>query len=219
MRSRESVTVTIERQTRLDPEAETRFAEIYEVSFPPSERDETADLIASIAAGERLCLLARRDGVVVGFAVLFSLYEPALAFLEYMAVAPRERNAGIGGSILKDLQTHLRAVGDSLGIVLEVGPPEEAEGEERTLRERIVGFYLRHGAAVVECAPRYRAPNLVHEDETVNFTLLWLPLAGEAPAELTGRLLRSCIEAILTQSYELSRDDPLIEEVLDDLAC
>jgi GNAT superfamily N-acetyltransferase len=188
------VTITIELQTRLDSEAETRFAEIYEASFPPSERDETADLIASIAAGERLCFLARIDGVVVGLAVVFRLSGPSVAFLEYLAVAPSERNAGIGSSMFAHLETHLSAGGeDAVGVLLEVDPPEEADGAERVLRERRVDFY--------------------------NFTLIWLPLAGAAPTQLAGSFLRRCVEAVLTQSYALSRDDPLVREVVNELAC
>lgn len=214
------MTVTIERETRLDSEAEARFAEIYEASFPPSERDETADLIASIEAGERLCLLARRDGVVVGLAVVFRLNGPSVAFLEYLAVAPNERSAGIGGSMLADLKTHLQTGGeDALGVLFEADPPAEVDGAEREFRERRIGFYLRHGASVVECAPRYRAPNLIREDETVNFTLMWLPVADEAPTEITGSFLRRCVEAVLTQSYALSPDDPLVREVVNELAC
>src|SRR5205823_6523228 len=73
-----SVQIGIERETAFDPETTVGFAQIYEASFPPSERDDTADLVASIEAGERLCLLARRDREVVGLAVVFDLQEPAV---------------------------------------------------------------------------------------------------------------------------------------------
>jgi GNAT superfamily N-acetyltransferase len=210
---------TIERQVRLDPRADDRFAEIYELSFPASERENTPDLVASIAAGERLLYVARRDAELIGFAVVFGLDDLSVALLEYLAVDPEERDAGVGGAILTHLRTNLGSDGGALGMVLEVEPPEEVDGEEKTLRERRIGFYLRHGASVVECAPRYRTPNLERENETVPFTLLWVPLSTEAPKELAGTHLRRCVEAILTESYELSRDDPLVREVVDDLAC
>ena len=213
------MTATIERQVRLDSGVADRFAEIYELSFPPSERDDTADLVASIAAGERLCYIARRNEELIGFAVAFSLDGLSVALLEYLAVAPQERNAGVGGALLTHLRTNLGSDGGAVGMVLEVDPPEEADGDESTLRERRIGFYLRHGASVVRCAPRYRTPNLEREDETVPFALLWVPLSTEAPAELAGSHLRRCVEAILTESYELSRDDPLVREVVDDLVC
>jgi GNAT superfamily N-acetyltransferase len=151
-----SVTVTIERQTRLHREAETQFTEIYEESFPPSERDETADLIASIAAGERLCFLAQRDGVVVGLAVVFTLQGPRVAFLEYLAVAPSERNAGIGSSMLTRLEAHLRTGGNVVGVVFEVDPPEEADGDERTLRERRISSSKTRPSASPSCGFRSR---------------------------------------------------------------
>jgi GNAT superfamily N-acetyltransferase len=214
------MTTTIERRTRLDPGAAQRFAEIYEQSFPPSERDDTAHLLASIAAGKRLCYVAARDGVLVGLAVVFGLDDDlSVALLEYMAVAPQERNAGIGGALITHLRRSLGSDLGALGMVLEVELPAEAEGEERALRERRVGFYMRHGASTVECAPRYRTPNFEREDETVPFTLLWVPLSDEAPAELVGSHLRRSVEAILTESYGLGVDDPLVREVVDDLAC
>jgi ribosomal protein S18 acetylase RimI-like enzyme len=213
------MTAKIERQVRLDSGLADRFAEIYELSFPPSERDDTADLLASIGAGERLCYIARRDGELIGFAVVFSLDGLSIALLEYLAVAPQERDAGVGGALLTHLRTNLGSDSGATGMVLEVEPPDEAHGEEGTLRERRLGFYLRHGATVVECAPLYRTPNLEGKDETVPFTLLWVPLSSGASAELAGTQLRRCVEAILTESYELSRDDPLVREVVDDLAC
>jgi ribosomal protein S18 acetylase RimI-like enzyme len=213
------MTVAVERQALHDPGVADRVAGIYEASFPPSERGDTAELVASIAAGERLCYVARDDGAVIGFAVVFGLDGLGVALLEYLAVDPEQRNAGVGGAILTHLRSHLEADGGVAGILLEVEPPAEAEGDERTLRERRIGFYLRHGATVVDCAPRYRTPSLEREDETVSYTLLWVPLAANAPTELNGRRLRRCIEAILTESYELPRDDPLVREVIDELAC
>jgi ribosomal protein S18 acetylase RimI-like enzyme len=214
-----AMTATIERQARLDPGAADRLAGIYEVSFPPSERENTADLVASIAAGERLLYVARRDAELIGFAVVFSLDDLSVALLEYLAVDPQERNAGVGGALLTHLRTNLGSDSGALGMVLEVEPAEEVDREESTLRKRRIGFYLRHGASVVECAPRYRTPNLERRGETVPFTLLWVPLSTEAPQKLAGTHLRRCVEAILTESYELSRDDPLVREVVDDLAC
>jgi hypothetical protein len=104
-------------------------------------------------------------------------------------------------------------------MVLEVEPAWQVDGDEREVRERRIGFYVRHGATVVACAPRYLTPNLEREGETVPFTLLWVPLAAGAPATLEGARLRDCVHAILTRSYELDAADPLVREVVDGLAC
>src|SRR5262245_36713131 len=211
--------VTVERQTRLDDGAAERFAAIYEASFPASERDETSSLLASVSAGERSCYVALRDGTVIGLAVVFVLAGTPAVLLEYLAVDAEERNAGVGGTLLTHLRTQGGADSGASGMLLEVEPADEVDGEERELRTRRIGFYLRHGASIVECAPRYRAPNLEREDDALRFTLLWLPLAPEAPARIGGDQLRGCVEAILTQSYGLDLEDALVKEVLDDLAC
>ena len=99
------MTVTVERQLRLDPGAAARFAEIFELSFPPEERGDTASLLESIAGGERLCYVAERDGELIGFAVLFALDGLSVVLLEYMAVAPQARNDGVGGALFTHLRT------------------------------------------------------------------------------------------------------------------
>jgi ribosomal protein S18 acetylase RimI-like enzyme len=212
--------LTIEREVRFDRETAARFTAIYEVSFPPWERDEASALIATIQAEERLCYLARKDGAVIGIAVALALDGPSVAFLEYLAVDPEARGGGVGGKLLAHLASRLGAdAGGALGLVLEVEPPGEVEGAERELRERRIAFYLRHGAAVVACAPRYRAPDLEHDGETLAFTLLWVPLHEGSPSELAGGLLHDCVAAILTQSYGLDPGDALVADVLGALAC
>jgi GNAT superfamily N-acetyltransferase len=208
--------VVVEREPHVTAEDEPRFREIYEASFPRRERDETADVVASIADGTRRCFVARVDHVLSGLAVVFVLRGPSVAFLEYLAVAEEQRNAGIGGALLD----HLRgagALGDIRGIVFEVERPEDAVGAERVLRERRIAFYRRHGASLVADAGCYRAPNLEHADLTEPYSLMWIPARREDSVQLTGGLLRGTVEAILTESYELGRDDPLVLEVLNGL--
>lgn len=194
------------------------FARIYEASFPASERDDTASVLASIADGERLCHVALVGNVLVGLAVILPLRGPDVAYLEYLAVDQSHRNQGIGSAILAQLRQEL-TVGThrTQGVIFEVEPPHSAEGAERDLRARRIAMYERNGAVVVTCAPAYRAPNLA-EKGTLPFTLMWLPVTSAMP-NLSGPLLRECVVAILTQSYELDKDDALLRDVLDGLIC
>lgn len=208
------------RRRHLEPEAAARFAAIYESSFPRAERDDTDHLLASVAAGERACYLASLDGTVVGLAVVFPLAGPGLAFLEYMAVEESHRSAGIGSAILARLHSDLPGAFEAArGVVLEVERPQDADGAERTLRERRIGFYLRNGYVAVDCAPRFRAPALDGSSEVLRYALCWARLAAEAPRRLAGGDLQAAVSAILIESYELERDDPLVREVIDELAC
>ena len=210
----------IARQIHFDEADAERFAAIYEQSFPSWERGDTQELIASIESGERLCYLARANGDVIGLAAALVLDGTPTAFLEYLAVDVEHRSAGVGGRLMSHLRGQLGSDARGVsGVVLEVDPPWAVEGDERVLRERRIGFYLRHGATVVDCAPRYRTPNLEREGETVPFTLLWLPVDPGAPQALAGDRLRDSVHAILTQSYELSPDDPLVRKAVDELAC
>ncbi len=218
MGEREAKAVVVEREPRVRAEDEPRFCEIYEESFPRWERDETADVVASIADGTRQCFVARVDGGLSGLAVVFVLRGPSVAFLEYLAVAEEQRNAGVGGALL-DYLLGAVALGGIRGIVFEVERPEDAVGAERVLRERRIAFYRRHGASHVDGATSYRAPNLEHAGVTEPYSLMWIPARREDSAQLTGGLLRGTVEAILTESYELGRGDPLVLEVLDGLGC
>ncbi len=103
------------------------------------------------------------------------------------------------------------------GIIFEVESVEGAEGAERDLRRRRIDFYQRNGAAIVDCAPLYRAP-ATNSGATLPFTLMWLPVRG-APPRVAGDLLRGCVEAILAQSYGLDPSSPIVRQVLGDLAC
>jgi ribosomal protein S18 acetylase RimI-like enzyme len=214
----ERLTLTITRELTLDDTSGRRFLEIYEEAFWGPTVTRRPRLLASIAAGERSCFIARRDGELVGFAVVFELAPLAFGFLESLAVAVAERNAGIGGRLLDHVGEQLRADG-ARGVLLEVDRPADAAGDERALRERRIGFYERHRAALVDCAPRYRAPDLNDERLTVPYSLMWLPLASGAPARLRGPELSRAIEAILVQSYGLEPDDPRVAEVVGELAC
>jgi ribosomal protein S18 acetylase RimI-like enzyme len=210
--------VEIERCRRLGADDAARFAAIYETSFAARERGDTAELLADVESGRRRCDVAREAGELIGFALALPLAGTGIAFLEFLAIDAERRNAGLGGRLLAHLQESLAASG-TRGLVLEVEPPWAVDGTERELRERRVAFYERHGAAVVECAPAYRTPDLADAARRVPFTLLWSPLDAAAPRILEGEPLRQCVRAILTQSYELDPGDPLVDEVVAALDC
>jgi ribosomal protein S18 acetylase RimI-like enzyme len=202
----------------LSPAEREAFVAIFENSFPPDERDDPDQLLATIARGERRCYLAAADRAVLGLAVVLPLPSESMNLLEYLAVDQARRNAGIGSALLEDLRRRLLANPSRTdGIVFEVESPDGAHGEEQALRLRRVGFYERHGAHIVSCAPRYVAPSL-SGGEPVPFRLMWLPGPG-SPERLTGERLRRCVVAILTKSYDLPATDPLVERVTRELAC
>lgn len=204
--------------TSLSEADRANFVRIYEGSFPRSERDDTGSLLSSIATGNRDCHIVRLNDELVGFAVLLTLSKVHMPFLEYFAVDATWRNQGIGSEFLRHLIGESRSeTPPPLGIVFEVESPNEAVAEEQSLRRRRLNFYRRNGADVVDCAPTYRAPNLEQEG-TVPYWLMWLPLQPKV-GRLDGDLLRRTVAAILTESYELAGDDPLVHAVVSELTC
>jgi len=210
--------VSIGRREHFDAVAKATFAAVYQASFPASEREDTDSLLASIADGQRVCDVATIDSAVVGLAVSKSLSVPGTGALEYLAVDPEHRNRGLGAQFLAVLRQRLMAAqGPSLGYILEVERPEDADGAEQELRRRRIGFYERNGASVIACAPEYRAPDLAGPG-SLRYVLMWLPAAGpQAPP--MGTLLRELLTAVLTESYMLDPDDALVERNLMRLAC
>ncbi len=210
--------LSLGQETRLAPGEARVLRAIYEASFPPSEREEFGGVLASAAAGSRALFVARLAGEPVGLAAVRMLSTPdKVGYLEYLATAAHLRSRGIGGRLLRHLIETLRGGQQASALAFEVESVEHGPPEEADIRQRRIAFYLRHGAAIVECAPRYRAPNLAGRG-VVHFSIMWLPLDGQALPP-SGERLRALVRAMLTQGYGLPADHPLLLAVLDDLVC
>lgn len=150
-----------------------------------------------------------REGALVGFAVFNLLEAVGVAFLEYMAVEEHLRGQGIGAGLLRALRASLRDTAAAVqGVLLEVDPPDGAEGDERRLRERRISFYLRNEAVMID-GFRLMAPNLLTAG-SVELLLMWVPLHDGA-TRLEGDRLRECVRQLLVDGYELDASDPFIE--------
>lgn len=87
------------------------------------------------------------DGVtdqIFGYAFVFEPTEPRVAWLDYLAIDPRYRNAGFGTQFFKRLCEMMK--GNRVGIMLEVEPPTSKDAETLTNQQRRIGFYKRLGA-------------------------------------------------------------------------
>ena len=184
-------------------------------SFPPNERGDFDEWLAEISAGDKWLYTATIDDALVGYATILPGIAPRVYFLEYLAVAREHRNAGIGGQLLRHLARELR--GKASGLIWEVESPDIGTPDERKIRARRIAFYARNGGMLIDCAPRFRAPNLAG-GEPVEEKLMWLSLNGnDAPPR--GEALRECIVGILTRDYGLAENAALVQENLRALRC
>jgi GNAT superfamily N-acetyltransferase len=185
------------------------FTRIYEAVFPADDRETTEKVVGGINGRRMRCIAARRDGRLLGFAVLLPLTGRArgIHYLVYLGVDPELQSAGLGGRLLRGCAD----AGAALGVVLEIEDPTIVGAPNTEQRWKRVAFYERNGAAFVQGAPDYRAPNFSRANGTLPFKLMWLPTGVR---ELRGDLLRACVEAIMVEGYRLEPGDPLVRSNL-----
>jgi GNAT superfamily N-acetyltransferase len=78
--------------------SDTRWWEIYNVSFPPDERDPPEVIWKSLRMGVRATL----GGQTAGMATLHLLHNPPTAFLVYLAVDPARKGERIGSRLFEE---------------------------------------------------------------------------------------------------------------------
>ena len=109
----------------------------------------------------------------------------------------------------------LRDDPQTAGIALEVESDEHGPAEERELRARRIGFYLRNGAQVISSVTDYQMPNLAGPGG-LPMKLLWIPLKPGADAP-EGASLRQLVLNIYRFAYQLEDDDALVRQTLRSL--
>lgn len=197
---------------------DTRFASLYETSFPASERTAIQDLADGLESGLRSLYVAEllfesEAAELSAFVITCDIGCRDVVLGEYLATAPKRRRSGVGGSLFRFVVAHLGQRGAD--VIFEVEPP--MEGDNPVERMERVRFYQGMGASVVTCAAEYKMPNLEQPGATMPMTLWWATGRRERPP--CGPKLRNCIRGIYRNSYALTDDDPLISGVLSTLPC
>jgi GNAT superfamily N-acetyltransferase len=144
---------TIESINAEDLRLDSKWWQIYEESFPDSEREPSGVILRSVTRGAGMAFRAR-DGVhTLGLATVHLLKDPAVVFLVYLAVSDKERSRGIGGKLL-DFAWHSGAVrlreqnAEPHGMIWEIDPPEDAP-DGRSVRRRRITFFQKHGGQLL----------------------------------------------------------------------
>ncbi len=166
-------------------EADHKWWEIYEASFPIEEREPASVIYRSIEAGPGVALRIRQDRVTTGIATLHRLQEVPLAFCVYLAIAAQARGSGLGSSFFR----HVANTAGPGGMVWEVEDPARARNsDEERQRVRRIQFFERAGGQLLD-APYCQPPLNGHEP--VPMRLLWRAGASDAPLPDAARLIRA----------------------------
>lgn len=122
----------------MPPEELERVYPLLERDFAPEERKRQPQLKALMEKGMEVGWLLMADGREAGYA--FIVRHPAVPFVLLDYIATHRHGRGDGSVLLALLKNEYPQ-----GILAEVDDPEEAQGGERALRERRLGFYRRAG--------------------------------------------------------------------------
>jgi GNAT superfamily N-acetyltransferase len=198
---------------RLHGSLNPQFAQllrIYSEAHPASER-KSAETLASVAdRPDYLFLVAIEEGCVLGFSIVVCFTNSNACLLEYMAVAAKLRNRGIGRLLFK--KTVERREVFRRFVLLEVDS-DSVPSEDRTERVRRKSFYRTMGCKQIE-GLRYRMPEVSRAGPPAMDLLVY---KDELPALFAREQLRKWLESCYTQVYERPADDPRIDAMLKGL--
>ncbi len=201
---------------QLDSSGGETFAQLYAIyaaSIAAREQKRRDRLAAMVGTPEYRVFVAKADALVLGFSILYLPAAADFALLEYMAVAPGERNRGLGAELFRwTVNRAVSPAGRTLPVVLEIDSDREASSD-RAMRTRRERFYRRLGCLRIEG---------LH---------YLMPLAGDGPppemdlfvyaAEPIGAVARDelgrWLETIYRGVYRCSPDDSRIAQMLADL--
>jgi GNAT superfamily N-acetyltransferase len=183
---------------------------IYAASIAAREQKREGWIAAMIDAPEYRVWVAKADGRVRGFSILFVPAAGGFALLEYMAVAPEARNHGLGADLFR--RTAEQAVtpeGRPLPVLLEVDSDRE-DASDRALRTRRERFYRRLGC--LRIAGLHYVMPLAGEGAPPEMDLL--VYMAEPPGRLARSQVRLWLETIYRDVYHCPPDDPRLAQML-----
>jgi GNAT superfamily N-acetyltransferase len=202
---------------------------LYELSFPPAERDPAEGIAASIQRVKEVDVrrgyvphhfATLQDGQVTGISFYGYFCQARLGFLYYLAVDPAQRGQGLGGWLFRKTAAQLSADASACqgepprGLVWEVERPVDAETpDEHSLRQRRIAFYERQGAQLLEGLD-FLAPPLGEDLPPVRYHIMFLPAPGYNgdPNDQSFRI--DVLDVILLRGYGLERESHYYQDVV-----
>lgn len=183
---------------------------IYAASIAAREQKRESWIAAMIDAPEYRVWVAKAGGLVRGFSILFVPAAGGFALLEYMAVAPAQRNHGLGAELFRRTMDQAFPPGvRPLPVLLEVDSDREASSD-RALRTRRERFYRRLGCLRI-AGLRYLMP-LAGDGSPPEMDLL--VYAAEPLGRLAPSGVRRWLETIYRDVYHCSPDDPRLAQMV-----
>lgn len=125
------------------------FYRIYTESLPRREQKPKAQIAAMVTRPDYWVLLARRNGVVIGFSILFIPSRESFGLVEYMAIDRPYRDMGAGSELFRHSVHAVVSNRGDIPILLEVDSDREASADQ-VMRRRRQLFYRRLGCLRID---------------------------------------------------------------------
>jgi len=194
------------------------WVDLYEISFPPDEKQNLDELNVCLEAGSmELDETRDQSGRILCMTIteVFRPHHNNVPFLLacYTAVLPEFRGLGVGSvhrnklaELLKSEYPHFTGIFTEI-VSTKAKGFDDAEMEIRHKRKR---FFLKLG--LLDLGIDYRFPSSVNPDEYLDGELLWLPFAETA--NLSKDSTADVLQRIYTEGYGLRVDDPFVQKML-----
>jgi hypothetical protein len=196
--------------------ADKTWWQIYNDSFPSSEREPPDVILKSVLCGSGMAFRARHGGLTSGLATTHLLTNPAAVFLVYLAVSRKERNQGIGAELFRFAwqsgATRLRAQHlQPYGMIWEVDAPQ-LDNDADSTRQRRISFFHRHGGRILD-RPYLQPP--VDGIAAVPMRLMFHPAEGKGIP--TPDTVEALVRAIYFDKYGTINeiDRSILEDLLN----
>jgi GNAT superfamily N-acetyltransferase len=207
--------VKLEQLTSSEGETFGQLYAIYAASIAAREQKRESWIAAMIDAPQYRVWVAKAGGLVRGFSILFVPAAGGFALLEYMAVAPDQRNHGLGAELFRQtMKQALTPEARPLPVVLEVDSDRE-DASDRALRTRRERFYRRLGCLRL-AGLRYLMP-LPGEGAPPEMDLLVYPgdpAGGLARSGVPRSEVKRWLDTIYRDVYHCPPDDPRLAQML-----
>jgi GNAT superfamily N-acetyltransferase len=208
-------TVKLEQLASSEGETFQQLYAIYAASIAAREQKRESWIAAMIDAPEYRVWVAKAGDLVRGFSILFVPAAGGFALLEYMAVAPDQRNHGLGAELFRQtMKAALTPEARPLPVLLEVDSDREA-ASDRALRTRRERFYRRLGCLRI-AGLRYLMP-LAGEGSPPEMDLLVYsadPLGRVAGSEVPRSDVTRWLETIYRDVYHCAPNDPRLAQMV-----
>jgi len=189
------------------------FYSIYEESLPLRERKSKTRISALLSRPDYKTLLLKKNGVVIGFSMLFIAPSELFCLLEYMAIHSAHRNLGLGRELFLRTFQDLVSDGGTLYGLLEVDSDRE-QSDDQELRRRRERFYRRLGCLRID-GLSYLLPLPGDGPPPEMNLMVYLPHSQPA---IPSRQIEQWLKVLYHKVYECSPDDPRIGQMMQCIA-